>query len=86
MNAIFCVNKGGIQWRMVPHAFPKWQRVYYDDNTWRKAGLWGQWTAVLRERVRQAAGREATPSAAILDSPSVKTSHKGGRAASLGPS
>jgi putative transposase len=71
---------------MLPHEFPKWQTVYYYYNTWRKAGLWGQWNTLLRERVRQAAGREATPSAAILDSQSVKTSQKGGRAASTAPS
>ena len=86
LNAIFYVNKGGIQWRMLPHEFPKWQTVYYYYNTWRKAGLWGQWNAWLRARVRKAAGREATPRAAILDSQTVKTSQKGGRAASTEPS
>ncbi len=84
LNAIFYVNKGGIQWRMLPHEFPKWQTVFYYYNTWRKAGLWGH--ALLRERVRQAEGHEATPSAAILDSQSVKTSQKGGRAVSTEPS
>lgn len=86
VNAIFYVNKSGGQWRMLPHEFPKWQTVYYYYNTWRKAGLWGQWNALLRERVRKAAGREATPSAAILDSQTVKTGQKGGRAASTGRS
>ena len=86
LNAIFYVNKSGGQWRMLPHEFPKWQTVYYYYNTWRKAGLWGQWNALLRERVRKAAGREASPSAAILDSQSVKTTQKGGHAASTGRS
>ncbi len=86
LNAIFYVNKGGIPWRMLPHEFPKWPTVYDYYNTWRQAGLWGQWNALLGERVRQAAGRDATPSAAILDSQSVKTSQKGGRAASTGRS
>ncbi|MEP7287867.1 MAG: transposase [Chloroflexota bacterium] len=37
-NAIFYVVKGGIQWRMLQHEFPKWQTVYYYYNTWRKNG------------------------------------------------
>jgi putative transposase len=53
LNAIFYVNKGGIQWRMLPHEFPKWSTVYYYYTTWRQAGLWGQWNALLRERVRR---------------------------------
>src|SRR5260221_14777504 len=85
LNAIFYVNKDGIQWRMLPHEFPKWETVYGYYNTWRKAKLWGQWNGLLREKVRLAEGREATPRAAIMDSQSVKTTEKGGRAAWMVP-
>jgi transposase len=64
LNAMFDVNKRGGQGRMLPQEFPKWQPVYTDYTTWRKAGRWGDWNARLREKVRQAEGREATPSAA----------------------
>jgi putative transposase len=86
MNAIFYVNKSGGQWRMLPHEFPKWQTVYFYYNTWRKSGQWSAWNAVLREKVRRAEGREASPSAAIIDSQSVKTTQKGGHVASTGRS
>jgi putative transposase len=64
VNAIFYVHKSGGQWRMLPHEFPKWQTVYDYYNTWRTAGVWGQWNARLRERVRAA----SSDLGAILDS------------------
>lgn len=81
LNGIFYVLKSGCQWRMLPHDYPKWQTVYYYYNTWRKHGVWRRINDSLREQVRQAEGREATPSAGIIDSQSVKTTAKGGRAA-----
>ncbi|SRR5258708_35080415 len=84
LNAIFDVNKSGGQCRLLPHEFAKWQTVYYASNTWRKAGLWSQWKAILREKVGVEEGRAATPSAAILASQSVKTTQKGGHAALTG--
>ena len=77
LNAIFYVLKGGISWRMMPHEFPNWSTVYNLFRDWRKMGLWETINTVLREKVRIKAKREPTPSAAIIDSQSTKTSEKG---------
>lgn len=73
MNAILYLLRTGCQWRMLPHDLPPWQTVYYHFRKWRLSGLWEKINRLLREQVRQAAGREATPSAAIVDAQSVKT-------------
>jgi putative transposase len=83
LNAIFYVPRNGCAWRMLPHDFPKWQTVYTYFRNWRKAGTWERLNSVLRQQVRQAAGREAEPSAAIIDSQSVKTTEKGGLASRM---
>ena len=70
--------RGGIAWRMLPHDLPPWGTVWWYFRNWREDGAWERVEAALRVRVREAAGREATPSAAIGDSQSVKTTEKGG--------
>jgi putative transposase len=77
LNAIFYVLKTGCQWAMIPHDLPPKGTVYHYFNTWRKAGVWEQMNRALREQMRQQLGRERTPSAAIMDSQSVKTTAKG---------
>lgn len=73
VNAIFYTLCGGCTWRMMPHDFPAWKTVYHYFRLWRIAGVWQQMNQALREKVRSSAGRQPTPSAAIVDSQSVKT-------------
>ena len=72
-NAIFYVLRSGCAWRMLPHDFPPWQTVYGYFSAWRQEGVWEAMNDALREAVRQEDGRETEPSAAIIDSQSVKT-------------
>ena len=83
LNGILYVVRGGNQWRALPHDLPPWQTVYCDFRRWRNDGTWEAIHTGLRERVSGQLGREPTPSAAILDSQSVKTTQKGGRAATM---
>src|SRR5215216_3827839 len=77
VNACLYVAREGIHWRALPHDFPPWPTVYHYFRLWRLDGTWEAVQAALREEVRLADGREATPSAAVLDSQSVKTTEKG---------
>jgi len=83
VNGIFYVTRTGCAWRFVPHDLPPWGTVWYYFRKWRKEGVWQRINDTLRTRVRHAAGRQASPSAALLDSQSVKTTEKGGLAAMM---
>ena len=73
INAILYLVVGGIQWRMLPKEYPKWQSVYYYFRIWRDDGTWQQLHDTLRAEVRRKKGRHKHPTAGSLDSQSVKT-------------
>ncbi len=73
VNAMFYIQGSGCAWRLLPHDLPPWSTVYYYFRLWRRDGVWQQLNQVWREKVRSSRGREITPSAAIVDSQSVKT-------------
>lgn len=77
-NALFYWLATGCAWRMLPHDFPPHQTVYEYFRAWQRAGTWEHVNTTLRRQVRLAAGHDAEPSAAILDSQSAKTSAGGG--------
>jgi putative transposase len=78
VKAILYVVVGGIQWRMLPIDFPKWQSVYYYFRRWRKCDVWQRLPDGLRAEVRRAAKRHKHPTARCLDSQSVKTTQISG--------
>jgi putative transposase len=78
MNAIFYVIKGGIQWRLLPTTFPPWQTVYHIFRRWTLDHTWEALNARLRSFVREASGKRSRPTAAILDSQTVKSDPHGG--------
>lgn len=78
VNALLYVLRGGISWRAMPHDFPPWVSVYDHFRRWRKTSTLERIHDVLREETRVTQGRTRSPSAAVLDTQSVKTHGKRG--------
>ena len=77
VNAMLYVDRTGCQWRMLPKDLPPWQTVYGYFWRWTRTGKWEPINALLVKTARQQAGRNPQPSAASIDSQSVKTSEGG---------
>jgi putative transposase len=78
LDAVFYVLRSGCPWRLLPCEFLLWRSVYYWFRKWRIAGTFERLNAALRERLRELSGRNAQPSAGIVDSQSAKTTGVGG--------
>ena len=81
VNAVLYLSRTGCSWRQLPHDFPPWGTVHWYYRCFRLDGTWQKIHDALRDKVRVSAGRKKSPSAAIVDSQSVKTTEKGGRVA-----
>ena len=85
LNAIFYVHRTGCQWRFLPQSYPHWKTVYSCFWRWQHSGAWDVVLDTLRVDVRYEQGRRARPTAASIDSQSVKSTEKGGLVDTMEP-
>jgi len=84
VNAIFYQLRTGCQWRYLPREYPNWKTVYSCFWRWQRSQVWDQILQALQPTVRQAQGRTAYPTVAVIDSQSIKTTEKGGHGGLMG--
>lgn len=78
LNALFYLIRCGCPWRLLPKSFPPFTTVQNHFYAWRDSGLWTQIVCVLVMDARESEGRQAAPTAVVVDSQSVKTTEAGG--------
>ena len=78
INAILYQTRNGCVWRALPHDLPPYRIVFHYFRIWQTDGTWDKIHDTLRAKVRQAVGKKPKPTAAILDSQSVRTTEQGG--------
>ena len=78
VNALLHIVRAGCSWRLLPQDFPPFTTVQHYFYKWRRLGLWSKVNFALVAADRLAEGREASPTAGVIDSQSVKTTESGG--------
>jgi transposase len=76
VEAILHLLRAGRSWRLLPHDFPPWQTVYHHLRRWEREGVWTRVHHALVMADRERAGREASPSAAVINSQTVRTANQ----------